>query len=350
MKEHSTESRMGEQSYRHLLKHLPICILVLDLTVSPAVILDVNRRTELVYGYSAAELVGKSAAELVAEESREIVQNIVQRVRLGETVTAETMNRHRDGTAFPVRVISTLDPANNGRMIAAVEDITAEKQRRSEAEAIDAERLRIAREIHDGVAQNLAGLRFKTALWSHLPEGASPAMSGALAELQYVLMTTITDLRRAIFALRPLDLETLGFLPALTQLVTDFGEQNQITAQLDISGHSDGIPTIYELPLFRIIQESLNNINQHARATSVFINITVDPNGSVKAVVRDNGQGFCPDQMSAANPSRHFGLRQMRERVWELGGTLDVCSTIGRGTELLITLPAVTKEGKNASD
>ncbi len=72
-----------------------------------------------------------------------------------------------------MRVIATLDTTNSGRMIATVEDITAERQRRSEAEAIESERLRIAHEIHDGVAQNLAGLRFKSVLWHRLADAKS---------------------------------------------------------------------------------------------------------------------------------------------------------------------------------
>ncbi len=168
-------NQAGEQRYRHLFEHMPICIFVADLTVTPATILEVNRRAELVYGYTAAELVGMPAAHLVPEDARPAVLTIVQRVQQGETVTAETTNQHRDGTRFPVRVIATPDPTDDGRMIVTVEDITAEKQRRSEAEAIDAERHRIAHEIHDGVAQNLAGLRFKSALWSHLADAAPPA-------------------------------------------------------------------------------------------------------------------------------------------------------------------------------
>ena len=117
-------------------------------------------------------------------------------------------------------------------MIITVEDITAEKQRRSEAEAIDAERRRIAHEIHDGVAQSLAGLRFKSALWSHLADEAPPGMRAALDELEATLIAAIVDLRRAIFALRPVDLEALGFFPALAQLVSDFGDQNQLMARL----------------------------------------------------------------------------------------------------------------------
>ena len=87
-----------------------------------------------------------------------------------------------------MRVIATPDPADARHMIVTVEDITAEVQRRSEAEAIDAERRRIAHEIHDGVAQSLAGLRFKSALWPHLAEAAPPGMRAALDELQDVLM------------------------------------------------------------------------------------------------------------------------------------------------------------------
>ena len=100
---HSDRARQaGEQRYRHLFEHMPICILVTDLTVTPVVILEVNRRTELVYGYTAAELVGMPAADLVPEDARPAVQGILRRVQQGETVTAETTNRRRDGTLFLV--------------------------------------------------------------------------------------------------------------------------------------------------------------------------------------------------------------------------------------------------------
>jgi signal transduction histidine kinase len=243
-----------------------------------------------------------------------------------------------------VRVVAAPDPTDAGRMIVTVEDITAEVQRRSEAEAIDAERHRIAHEIHDGVAQSLAGLRFKSALWSHLADAAPPDMRAALDELQAVLNAAIVDLRRAIFALRPVDLEALGFFPALAQLVGDFGDQNPLAARLDLSGSPDALPTGYELPLFRIIQEGVHNIGQHARASAVLVRLTVDAAGGVAVSVRDNGRGFDPSQLGPADRTGHFGLRQMRERILALGGTLDIQSAPGQGTELVITLPPVVKE------
>jgi PAS domain S-box-containing protein len=344
-------SQTGEQRYRHLFEHAPICIFVIDLTESPATILEVNRRAELVYGYPAAELVGMPATHLMPEEAMPAALTVVGRVQQGETMTAETIHRRRDGTRFPVRVITAPDPTDHGHMIVTVEDITAEKQRRSEAEAIASERLRIAHEMHDGVAQSLAGLRFKSALWSHLADASPPGMRAALDELQTVITDAIADLRRAIFALRPLDLEALGFPPALTQLVADFGDQNQLVARLEMSGPQDTLPMTYELPLFRIIQEGLNNVGQHARASSVLVRLTVDEAGGVAVSMRDDGRGFDPSQLGpVAEGAGHFGLRQMRERILALGGTLDIRSAIGQGTELVISLPPVLKEVNHAAD
>ena len=174
-------------------------------------------------------------------------------------------------------------------------------------------------------------------------------MRAALDELQAVLNAAIVDLRRAIFALRPVDLEALGFFPALTQLVGDFGDQNQMVARLEVSGPQEALPAVYELPLFRVIQEGVNNIGQHARASSVLVRLAVDAAGGVAVSVRDDGGGFDPSQLSPADRTGHFGLRQMRERILDLGGTLDIRSAIGQGTELVITLPPVAEEVNHAA-
>ncbi len=340
----------GGQRYRHLFEHAPICIFVIDLTASPVTILEVNRRAELVYGYTAAELMGMQATHLVPQDAEAAILTLVQRVQQRQTVTVETTSRHRDGTCFPVRVIAAPDPTDTGQMIVTVEDISASQQRRTEAEAIDAERRRIAHEIHDGVAQNLAGLRFKSALWLGSTDATPPNMQAALAELQTVLLDAITDLRRAIFALRPVDLDATGFFPALAQLVTDFGDQHQLTAWLEVTGPQDALPASYELPIFRVIQQGLNNIGQHAGASSVLVGVAVDAAGGVTVSLRDDGCGFDPSQIGPIYHAGHFGLRQMRERIVDRGGTLDIHSAPGQGTELMITLPPVPQGANHAAD
>lgn len=340
----------GEQRYRHLFENAPICILVVDLTLSLSTILEVNRRAALVFGYPAAEMVRMPAAELMPDNAGSAFWTTVQRVQQGETVLAETICKRRDGTHFPARIIAAPDPTEAGYMLVTVEDITTEKQRRTEAQAIEAERRRIAHEIHDGVAQSLAGLRFKSALWSHRAATAPPEMRAALDELLVVLTTAIADLRRAIFALRPLDLEELGFFPALRQLLSESGDYYQFVTRLEQSGPENDLPAAYELALFRVIQEGLNNIGQHSRASSVLVRLAVEAVGAVAVTVRDNGCGFDPQQIAPAGPLGHYGLWQMRERILDLGGTLDVHSAPGRGTTLLITLPPAAVEVTHAAD
>jgi PAS domain S-box-containing protein len=344
------DNQADGQRYRHLFEHAPICIFVIDARVPPATILEVNRRAELVYGYSNAELSAMPATQLMPDEAIPVFWAMVERVRRGRLVTIETTHQHRDGTRFPVRVIAAPDPTDIAHMIVTVEDMTTERQRRSEAEAIDAERRRIAHEFHDGAAQSLAGLRFKLALWSHLAETAPPGMRDALDELMQVLTEAITDLRRAIFALRPVDLALLGFLPALTQLVSDFDEHNHLVARLHVSGQSAALPANYELPLFRMIQEALNNVGRHANADSVLVRLAIGKNGSVSVSIRDNGRGFDLSQIGAIDRDGHFGLHQMRERILDLGGTLDILSAPGQATELVITLPQLTNELDDATD
>lgn len=342
-------NRRNELRYRHLFNYAPICIFVIDWSKKPAIIVEANQRAALVYGYSIDEMVGMPAIHLVPEDAGPTTQTIIQKIQQGQVVTVETTHCRRDGTRFPIRLMASADPTDEGHMIVTVEDITAEIQRRSEAEAIARERLRIAQEIHDGVAQNLAGLRFKSALWSYMPS-VPPGMRAALKELHDVLTQSIADIRRAIFALRPLDLAEKGFFPALTQLVNDFGDQNQLAVRLEVSGPRRALPEDYELPLFRIIQEGLNNISQHARASSVLVRLELDPIRGVSVLIRDNGCGFDPSQLQPTRQSQHFGLRQMRERILAQGGTLDIRSAPGQGTELTITLPPTAPEDNHAAD
>ena len=104
------------------------------------------------------------------------------------------------------------------------------------------------------------------------------------------------------------------------------------------------------MPLFRIIQEGLSNVGQHARASSVLVELTVDASGGVAISVRDDGRGFDPSQLGPADQHGHFGLRQMRERIAGLGDTLDIRRAIGQGTGLLITLPPAASEVNHAQN
>jgi signal transduction histidine kinase len=218
-------------------------------------------------------------------------------------------------------------------------EISADLLRRSEAQAIDLERRRIAHELHDGVAQRLGALRFRAALWHPLADGDRAGMHDALDELQDELNAVIADIRSAIFAVRPAQLNELGFLPALRQWVTGFAMLSRLATEVDASGLHESLPQHYELPLLRVIQESLSNVRQHARASAALVCLASDTAGIFAVTVSDNGQGFDPGCIGPPGQAGHFGLSQMRERIRDLGGTMDVRSAVGQGTQIVVTLP-----------
>jgi PAS domain S-box-containing protein len=343
----------NEQRFRHLFENAPLCIFEVDLNSTPSVILAANRRAEAVYGWSAEELAVMSPEIFVPPEARPEIERWTERVRAGETVTFETTNRRRDGTIFPVRVIATPEiemGPHADHMVVAVEDMTAEKQRRSEAEAIDEERRRIAQEIHDGIAQGMAALRLRISVWHDLVE-TNPAQLHAeldelqaqlhaeLDELQAVLDTGIAEMRSAIYALRPVALDEVGLFPALRQLVADFEDQYQAYAELHISGPEERLPLRLELPLFRVVQEALRNVGKHAQASLVWLALDLTQDEAIGLTIRDNGLGFDPASLEGAVRNGHLGLKQMRERVEEARGKLEVVSQPGQGTEVRVVLP-----------
>ncbi len=207
----------------------------------------------------------------------------------------------------------------------------------SEELAIGEERNRIAREIHDGVAQSLAFCAIKLDVVARqIAANPEQALLG-VQEAGALLREQIREVRRSIFALRPIDLERYGLLETVRRYVLDFGEQHGVKVQLEIGGDIHLAPGD-EAVVFRILQESLNNVAKHARAGNVTVRLT--GNHSVKLTVEDDGQGFDLSQVSGrVSSAGGLGLTQMRERVESRGGTYRVESEAARGTRIEARLP-----------
>ncbi|GAA4017002.1 GAF domain-containing sensor histidine kinase [Deinococcus rubellus] len=207
----------------------------------------------------------------------------------------------------------------------------------SEELAIGEERNRIAREIHDGVAQSLAFCAIKLDVVARqIPSNPAQAVTG-VQEAGALLREQIREVRRSIFALRPIDLERYGLLETVRRYVLDFGEQHSVKVQLDVQGDIHLAPGD-EAVVFRIVQESLNNVAKHARAASVVVRLS--GNHSVRLSIEDDGQGFDPAQVSGrVSSAGGLGLVQMRERIESRGGSYRVESEAGRGTRIEARLP-----------
>ncbi len=331
--------REREERFRALFENAPLGVFEIDLSSAPPRILRANQASARIYGWTTTELASMPLSALVAPGAEADLEGLLSGLRAGETVTTESVHLRRDGDKFPVRVSAALQrlPRRAQAAIVIAEDITAEKAWRSEEEAIAEERRRIAREIHDGLAQDLAALRLRVRLWHRLVDESPAQMHLELDALRDLLGRNIREVRRAIFALRPVALDELGFYPALHQFVTDFGEQNQIDVDLRLADEVR-LPASLEPVLFRIIQESLHNVARHAQATSAWVSLAV-AGGAVHLTVRDNGVGFDPATLEQAERSGHVGLKQMRERVAALKGTFALHTAPGQGTEIRISLP-----------
>lgn len=210
----------------------------------------------------------------------------------------------------------------------------------SEELAIAEERARIAREIHDGVAQSLAFSALKLDLVERLMRREPDKAATELAETRRTIRELIREVRRSIFALRPVDLERHGFAETIRRYSLDFGQQNDMTVEVQL-GDVQQLSLRSETTLFRIFQEAMNNVAKHSRADTVQVLVGQAPSGAAFVEVRDNGAGFDLIQVSDHVSSMGgLGLRQMRERVTALGGDLHVDTAPGSGTAVRAELPA----------
>jgi signal transduction histidine kinase len=211
---------------------------------------------------------------------------------------------------------------------------------RSEEATITEERTRIAREIHDGVAQDLAFLVMKIGVAEKLlGQGKDKELKSELREVSGQLRRDLRDVRRIIFALRPVDIEAIGFLPALQKFVKDFGQANEIDTELVITGEAINLAPKLETALFRLTQEAMNNTRKHARAKHIWVALTFADNLAT-LVVRDDGRGFDEAHaLQAARARGSVGLTQMRERAARAGGTFELETAPGKGTRITVTLP-----------
>ncbi|MBX0327935.1 GAF domain-containing protein [Oscillochloris sp. ZM17-4] len=208
--------------------------------------------------------------------------------------------------------------------------------RRAQAAAVLEERNRLARELHDSVSQQLFSMTL-TAPAARAQLEKNPQRAAAqLDRLQETATAALAEMRALIFQLRPPALRDQGLVAALQQHAQALSRRESLAIALSVVG-DDRLARGLEQPLFRIVQEALNNVVKHADARNVTVALEF---GAERVLVRvaDDGQGFDP-QATPSGQGRHLGMISMRERAAEIGGTMDLRSMIGGGTEVTVTVP-----------
>lgn len=257
---------------------------------------------------------------------------------IGSRVEGAVILTHRKPGGFAPHHLNLLTVLANSTALVVR---NAQLYARSEELAISEERTRIAREIHDGLAQDLSFLVLKVEVMRKLLQrGKKAQVEKEMQETVDVLRNDMREVRRTIFALRPLDLEALGFLPALEKFIDEFGSANEINVILKRSGDASTLSTKLQTALFRLTQESLNNIRKHARASNVWIELDLSGDSAAGLSIRDDGCGFDPVRALAEARNRgSVGMVQMRERAERAGGSFQLQTAPGQGTRIHVTLP-----------
>jgi signal transduction histidine kinase len=213
----------------------------------------------------------------------------------------------------------------------------AQSERR-EAEQATLARQRIARDLHDSVSQTLFGLTLQAGVAEHQLSAGRPGQTVELVhEISRLARGALAELRALIFELRPEALAEEGLVAALTKHGAALTVQRDIAIRVQGPGHRLTLPAIAEEHLYRLAQEAMGNAASHAHASA--INVTVaEVDGHVSIGVTDDGCGFDPTEDYVG----HLGLRTMRGRAAEIGGTLTIESRPGFGSTVSVSLPALS--------
>lgn len=202
-------------------------------------------------------------------------------------------------------------------------------------EAQEIERKRLSREIHDGPAQMLAHILIRSEIIDlSIRDGKIEQVMQEVRSMRKNIRSSLKEVRRIIYDLRPMALDDLGIIPTLKKHISTVAEFNDIEIDLILLGEEKRLATDYELAVFRLIQEALQNTIKHAKATVIKVTLEILPD-QITIIVRDNGIGF--DMEESKKDS--FGLIGMRERVEMLDGVFIVDSTKGKGTTIRAVLP-----------
>ena len=208
-------------------------------------------------------------------------------------------------------------------------------------ESQEQERKRIAAELHDSLEQNLLVIKNRAVL--ALGQGdSSPPLKESLEQISSVSSSSIEEVRTIARNLRPHQLDRLGLARALTAMLRETAESSGLCVTSEIAEVKGLLTKEAEINLYRIVQESLNNIIKHAGATEAAVTLQLEAN-RLRLRIRDNGRGFDARTALSGTEGSGFGLAGMAERARLLGGQLKLTSEPGRGTEVEAQIPCSTQ-------
>ena len=345
-----------ESQFQNLIVSNADAMVVLD---EEGVACFLNPAAELLLGLSAEELVGELVGfPVVGGETTEIdILHTGGEIRIAEMRVADTewegkeayiatfrditeRKRTEEALARLHAELETRVQERTAELAQAVEALRQEAIERLHAEEkqismVLEERTRIARDIHDTLAQGFTGIVIQLEVAEDALADDPEEARAHLLRARSLARESLAEARRSVWALRPEILEQPDLVSSIASLVSELTREAPIS--IELTNHGTPRPLMYEVEsdLLRVCQEALTNALRHARAANLRVALTFDP-GHVQLCVEDDGQGFAP---SLQPHGRGFGLLGMQERVERWGGHLTLASQPGQGTRLMARVP-----------
>jgi PAS domain S-box-containing protein len=345
--------RAGEARKRAIMEAALDAIVTID---HEGQMVELNPAAAKVFAHSRAKLVGQSFLEVIPDSLRPWFQQGLTRCFTGDKGPSlgsriEVPALRADGSRFFAEFTITRIRLEGQPMFTIYcRDITQRKRADSELRSLsqriisaqEAERSRIAQELHDGVNQLVASVKMRLhKVQENLPD-LKPAAAEILSRCDRLLVKILEENRRIAHNLRPMDLDQLGLAAACSSFTADVQSRSNLLFECHVSAQVQQLRGETGLHLFRIVQEAINNIEKHARAKNVILHIRFQ-GGSVILKIQDDGRGFDLKTLKTGVKRRHgLGLTNMRERALSMGGTCEITSVPGRGTMIVVRVPLKT--------
>jgi two-component system sensor histidine kinase DegS len=203
------------------------------------------------------------------------------------------------------------------------------------------ERQRIAREIHDGPAQAIANVVLRMEILGKIYEKDPSKVPGEIARMKEIAQGALDEIRGFIFDLRPMTLQDLGLVATIKRIVSSLKELSKIDVRLVVQGEERQLGQLVSLAVFRIAQEALNNIKKSSQCNVAWVHLKWLKD-KVTLIVEDDGVGFDIEELSNSQKKYvSFGLLGMQERADDINAELEVISSPGKGTKVVLIVPTV---------
>jgi two-component system, NarL family, sensor kinase len=336
----------SEHAYRVLIESMSEGALTLT---ADKTILYANRCFAGMVKRPLEQVVGSSLSRFLSEKDRVRVRRILDRAH-PDGSAMQLLLQARDGSSRPVQAsIRSLPKDGSGTACFGVVLTDMTEARRNEdtlralsrrvVHAQETERGRVALELHDNITQLLCAILFRTQSLTTGLSARDGRSKREVLKIRTMLVTAAEEVERISRHLRPSTMDQLGLVAVVRSTLAEFSARTRVPVRLARVKPAARLPADTELALFRILQEALQNIEKHARASHVTVSLS-RRGALIQLRVRDDGIGFDPERRAGAGSTRvGLGLLGMRERATDAGGTFDLRSAHRAGTEIDVRLP-----------